>query len=103
MREQIAWRRRGLVQVAAPAVETERKVHDLVACPTCRARVDECCRTPSGHTRPPHKSRLAPRLCPCGAPLARRRRYCDPCRDRIDKENRYAGVVRHRARKKEVA
>lgn len=78
-------------------------VSQLIACPTCRAKVTESCRTRSGHTTKPHGSRLAPRLCPCGSLLAPRRRYCDPCRDRIDAENRYAGVVRFRAQQREAA
>lgn len=52
---------------------------DLIACPTCRAKVTESCRTPSGHTTTPHGSRLAPRLCLCGELLTWRRRLCDPC------------------------
>lgn len=88
--------------VAAPEPEP-RRIHDLIACPTCHARVDETCRTRSGHTTTPHSSRLAPRLCPCGSQLAARRRYCDPCRDRIDQANRYAGVVRFRAALREAS
>lgn len=110
MPEEIHWGRRGLIQVATkpvppPPTPSARPspMHALIACGTCGARVDESCRTVNGHTTKPHEGRVAPRLCPCGAPLAYRKRYCTPCRDRIDKENRYAGVLRHRARPKEVA
>ena len=51
----------------------------LIACPTCRARVDQSCRTAAGHTTTPHGNRLIQRCCPCGAKVAGRRRLCDPC------------------------
>lgn len=51
----------------------------LIACITCRATVLQSCRTKSGHTTTPHDTRVAPRLCRCGALLKRRERYCRPC------------------------
>lgn len=69
----------------------------LLACPTCHARVGQTCRTKSGHTTTPHGSRLAPRLCECGALLGPRRRFCDPCRDRVNQENKNAWGRRARS------
>lgn len=102
------WQRRGLILVAKPPTpppmtERRRDIGDLIACPSCHARVTECCRTKSGHTTRDHSCRLVPRLCPCGTPLLPRKRYCVPCGVRIDKENRYAGVLRHRAKLKEAS
>lgn len=55
-------------------------VHDLIACPTCGARVDESCRTTTHHRRTPHVDRLTPQLCPCGASRRGRfRTYCPRC------------------------
>lgn len=83
MPDELTWVPRAGVLVA---VQTEPPpppplvdVHQLIACPTCRARVDETCKSATGHRTTPHASRLAPRLCPCGASLAPRRRLCDPC------------------------
>lgn len=78
----------------------------LVACPTCRAAVDQTCRTRSGHTTTPHGSRLAPRLCRCGAQLGWHRRMCDPCRDASlqASKNEWAERKRaSRARRKDAA
>jgi hypothetical protein len=52
----------------------------LIACPYCRARVAETCKTSGGGVTKPHASRLASRVCPCGAPLEKHKNYCDPCR-----------------------
>lgn len=52
-------------QNEAAKVET---VADLVACPTCGAKLSEPCRTGSGNaTR--HVDRVLPRRCPCGNPM----------------------------------
>lgn len=72
-------------------------IHDLIACPTCHARLDESCRTPSGHTTTEHGSRLAGRRCPCGMALAPRRRLCDLCRDEYLQEGKNAHGRRRRA------
>lgn len=103
------WAKKGLVRVWVPNDEPERDTRtwlaDLIACPTCHAKVTETCRTRSGHTTTPHGSRLAPRLCLCGSLLAPQRRLCDPCRKsaiqasknehlrRIRAGNRYAEEV----------
>lgn len=82
------WVLRGNIQVWVPEdpfawglVRTERKLADLIACPSCHAKVTEPCRTSSGHTTTPHSCRLTGRLCECGATLTSQRRMCDPCRD----------------------
>jgi hypothetical protein len=88
--EQITWRRRGLVQVAAPATEPPpslaRTIHDLIACPTCHARVDERCKSATGTPRSPHVNRLVPRRCPCGASLEDRKQMCEQCRREARRE-----------------
>lgn len=80
----VRWVRRGLVLVAdlepPPPSPAPRPVHELIACPTCRARVDESCRTPAGNVREPHTTRLVARTCPCGASLAPRKQLCERCR-----------------------
>lgn len=46
-------------------------VHDLRACLSCPARMDEPCVTRRGKTsRNPHAGRLVRRVCSCGAQLA---------------------------------
>ena len=52
----------------------------LVACPYCRAKVRETCKSSGGNPVLPHSVRLAARLCPCGDLPAPRKRYCEPCR-----------------------
>lgn len=54
-------------------------VHRLVACPTCLARMDETCKTPSGQVTAEHGSRLVSRVCSCGGPVKPRHHYCDTC------------------------
>jgi hypothetical protein len=79
-------------------------LHRLVACPTCHARVDETCRsdgTRADGARPrrtPHLSRLAPRLCACGARLEWKRKVCDWCRDEANRANKRDYMRRLRAR-----
>lgn len=87
MAEEIAWRHQGLVLVKyepEPAPDPEPpapiRVHDLIACPTCHARVDERCRSATGTPRVPHVNRLAPQLCPCGELLAWKKQLCEECR-----------------------
>lgn len=78
------WVQRGAVKVWTAASEPPPKIYDLsklIACPTCRAKVTETCRTKNGRRTTPHGSRLAPRLCICGALLGNKRRLCDDCRD----------------------
>ena len=71
-------------------------VHDLIACPTCHARVDQPCRSASGHTTT-HSNRLAPRLCPCGMTLKPRRTLCDWCATQSIKATKRAYARRKRA------
>ncbi|MDB5716491.1 MAG: hypothetical protein JWO15_3888 [Sphingomonadales bacterium] len=82
---------------------TPINLHALIACPTCRARVDQTCRTRSGHTTTPHQSRLAPRLCQCGALLDWRRRYCEPCAVEAVRVIKRESQRRIRAARKEAA
>lgn len=51
----------------------------LIACVTCRATVTQTCRTRTGHTREPHDTRVAPRLCACGAVPPTGHVMCAPC------------------------
>lgn len=77
-------------------------IHQLIACPYCRARIDQSCKTRSGHTTYAHACRLTPRLCPCGALLAPNRGYCDHCRDRATQESKNASGRRRRAARRHV-
>lgn len=78
-------------------------VHRLIACPTCHAHVDETCKTASGHRTTPHASRLAPRLCPCGATLGARRRLCDLCAVEASRVSKRDYLRRRRAQAKGAA
>lgn len=64
--------------VPAPHVAPEPP--EDVACPKCRARASETCRTPSGTHRTPHAARSGDVTCPCGAPKSKLKTYCEPCR-----------------------
>ena len=68
------------VQRWVPGETTPVVITGLIACPSCHARIDETCKTTSGHVTTPHTVRLVPRKCPCGADLpAPKRRMCDEC------------------------
>lgn len=56
-------------------------LHDLRACLTCPARVDEACRSLKSGKRAKafHAGRLTPRLCKCGAVPERNHRRCRSC------------------------
>lgn len=74
--------RRGGVKVFVETPERPRTLDltRLIACPTCHAKVTETCRTSGGNPTAPHGSRLAPRLCPCGALLEPKKQLCEHCR-----------------------
>ena len=101
------WRRVGLVlrwvPGAPPPVTPAVNVTSLLACPTCHAKVGQTCRTCTGHATTMHGSRLTARLCRCGAVLAPRRRYCDPCRDAALQEAKNASARRRRAERRAAA
>lgn len=90
------WVRRGLIRVWVPRDEPEVEevedhplnVHtlrrgDLIACPTCKARLSEPCLRANGERAGnPHRTRLAPRSCPCGGWLPPTgERLCLSCRE----------------------
>lgn len=56
---------------------TDADVAQMIACPTCLAKVCEPCRTASGNATE-HQLRLIPRRCRCGS-LLTGRLYCDAC------------------------
>jgi hypothetical protein len=61
------------------------KITDLIACPTCHARITQACRARSGGPNgKPHPNRLVAQRCVCGAVKPRHRKLCPPCA----KENR---------------
>ena len=93
------WVQRGGIKVfVETAAEPKRyDLGQLIACPTCRAKVTETCRTKNGRRTTPHGSRLAPRLCPCGSLLGWKRRLCDSCRDRLEQESKNAHLRRVRS------
>lgn len=76
---------RAVSDVRAEDVRTQLQagrvnVHDLRACTTCPARVDEHCRTADGErAHKPHAGRLTPRLCPCGELPLGTSRHCGGC------------------------
>jgi hypothetical protein len=69
--------------------------HDLIACPTCHARMDELCRTSGGYTRRPHTNRLVRKVCPCGATLGYHKGLCEPC---LRRNLRYRKRIQQRRR-----
>jgi hypothetical protein len=79
------WVRRGLIWAW---VENPHKLgdrpswnpHDLIACPTCHARMDERCKTRLGKSAQSHDSRLVARVCGCGGPIRAREPMCGFCR-----------------------
>jgi hypothetical protein len=83
-----AWRLRNTIMVAMPyplpepEIEPPRMidVHELIACATCHARVDESCKTINGQRRRSHPLRFAPHLCPCGESRGGTgRQLCEKC------------------------
>lgn len=94
------WVRRGLVmrwepemkpepiaeeERPAPTPRTLRNVN-LIACP-CGARLNEHCRRADGRkAHDPHRTRVAKRVCRCGADLARSCEFCPECRAENDRE-----------------
>lgn len=87
----------GVLRWAPTPPEPIFSVHDLIACPTCHARVDETCRTKRGNRTTPHGSRITPRLCPCGKSLQPQRRMCSPCVKETSLANKRAWNARRRA------
>jgi hypothetical protein len=71
---------RWVPDVVGTPVRPEWDVRLLVACPKCKAKVDQTCRTKGGFPSAPHVRRLAPRLCPCGGLVAPHRKLCERCR-----------------------
>jgi len=86
-----------------PELPTLPPLAELIACPTCHAKVTETCRTKSGHTTTPHHSRLAPRLCPCGELPISNGAYCRPCGFESIRVSKREHLRRLRAARKEVA
>lgn len=65
-------------------IEPQREnvdMHELYACTTCPARVDEPCVTSGGNRVKyrHHAGRLAPRLCRCGGTVNNNARMCPSC------------------------
>ena len=100
-----AWTKRGHIVVWVPDAPPPRKVDlsTLIACPTCHARVDQTCRTRSGHTTTAHANRLVRRKCGCGGELEGKRRYCDDCRDERNRVNKRAYYRRQNQREDDAA
>ena len=93
-----AWIKRDHIMRWTPTAPPRPKVDlsTLIACPTCHARIDQSCRTRSGHTTGEHANRIVRRKCPCGARLEGQRRYCDDCRDEANRVNKRAWRQRRR-------
>lgn len=77
------WVRRGMVWhwVANEPPEKDEDgaytPHDLIACGTCYARMDERCKTTTGKD---HNRRLVKRVCACGGSIRPREQICGWCR-----------------------
>jgi hypothetical protein len=76
------------LRAALGDVLTDADVAQMIACPTCLAKVCESCRTASGNSTE-HHLRLVPRRCRCGGLLEPKRTYCDPCGDVARKQTYY--------------
>lgn len=74
-------------------------VHELRACLTCPARVDECCRTTSGAWTEAHAGRLVSRRCSCGALITGygNARMCAACAYESHKTSQRESARRRRA------
>jgi hypothetical protein len=73
-------------------------MHELFACTTCPARVDEPCRTPTGGrvAHGGHAGRLAPRLCRCGSTVIGNARMCPPCANESHRVSQQLSVQKRR-------
>ena len=57
---------------------------DLIACPTCGARITERCRSASGRRADvEHANRILPRRCACGGLPVSSSPYCRECRHEV--------------------
>lgn len=81
-----SWVQRGMIRIWEPAPPAPAVLrtpsyapHDLIACPTCHARMDEFCTRP-GSKRHSHDARLVKRVCSCGGPVRTREPICGLCR-----------------------
>lgn len=63
-----------------PEVKIRNKAAELIACPTCMAKVKESCKTSGGNVTAPHVDRLVPRRCECGGRVDAGKRVCEKCR-----------------------
>lgn len=67
---------------AAYRPTSDLDVHNLIACPRCKALIYQRCKTANGNDRHDHPERIVERRCRCGKPLpkAKGRYWCDDCR-----------------------
>lgn len=70
------WQRKGLVMRWVPE---PRRLRGLIACPTCRARIDQHCTSASGKRCHDHANRVLSRRCACGAELMPYKSWCPKC------------------------
>lgn len=107
------WELRNAIMVAVPVEPSQpvepiveqpvvpSGVHELIACGKCFARVDECCRSKTGHKVLPHRDRYAPRLCSCGELPEPGHAYCEPCaRAKLQQSKNEHGARRRAAEKR---
>jgi hypothetical protein len=100
------WAPDGLILRWTPADQLpplQRDAHDialLIACPTCRVKVSQRCRTRTGNPRMPHPTRLVAKKCGCGNALGRWRKLCDACHLRNKRESTREASRRLRARRR---
>lgn len=80
-------------------------VGTLIACPRCRAKVTETCKTTGGNPTAEHAERLVSRRCPCGERVAWKKQLCEPCRASARKQTYRLREIRKATsqRRREVA
>src|SRR5690349_21088730 len=81
-------RARPIQRAPQPTIEPASALADLIACPTCHAKITEVCRTPSGHSTDEHDTRIVSRRCGCGDPIPPRCKYCPTCRAKRDQASK---------------
>lgn len=84
----------------APPPKPRIDFTQMIACPVCRVRVTEMCRTTTGRTRADHVTRILPRRCTCGDVLQVGKKLCNRCRAQARRENGRRGMRNTRARRK---